>query len=326
MALATFPAPGLALDEQGQDGPSGADGHATAHGLEISLPDGVTMEMLGQRSLETVALQVMLDRSRHSPGVIDGYMGGNTRRAIRYYRQANGLPSGDRVDKPLLRSLVETQSGDIFRQYAITEEDLARSFDDNPQGFEEMAKRDRIGYETPLEMFAERFHMDRDFLAALNPEADFTQAGTRIVIVSHGDETLSADLDRIEVRKADNTVALFDGEGALVASYPSTIGSDEFPSPSGDMEVRAVAPEATYYFSPEGREWGPDKRLKIPPGPNNPVGGIWVDLTKEGYGIHGSPDPQMVGKRTSHGCVRLTNWDAHEVAGAVEKGVRVVFR
>lgn len=325
LALAIFPAPALAQDGKPRNDPSQGTSRTTANGLNVSLPGGVTREMLGERSVETVAVQVMLDRSRHSPGVIDGYMGGNTRRAIRYYREANGLPSGDKIDQELLRSLVDTQTGDIFRTFRITEDDLDRSFRENPEGFAEMAKQDRIGYETPLEMFAERFHMDRDFLAALNPDADFGTAGTELVIVSHGDEELSAALDKIEIRKSENTVALFDASGKLVASYPATIGSDDFPSPSGNMEVRAVAPEAVYYFSPEGREWGPDKRLEIPAGPNNPVGGIWIDLTKEGYGIHGSPDPQMVGKRTSHGCVRLTNWDAREVAGAVESGVRVVF-
>ena len=326
LALATSATTAYPQDGQPQNGSSASVSQTTTNGLKITLPDGVTRDMLGQRSLETIALQVMLDRSRHSPGVIDGFTGGNTRRAVRYYREANGLPAGDEADEQLLQSLVETQTGDIFRTYTITQDDLTQSFDDNPQGFEDMAKLARIGYETPLEMFAERFHMDRDFLEILNPGADFGKAGTKLVIVSHGDEKLTAEVARIEVRKSDNTVALFDGGGTLVATYPSTIGSDEFPSPDGDMEVRAVAPQAAYYFSPEGRDWGPDKRLEIPPGPNNPVGGIWIDLTKEGYGIHGSPDPQLVGKRTSHGCVRLTNWDARTVAGAVKQGVPAVFR
>ncbi len=326
LTLATSAASALAQDRQQAAASSTESPQVTSHGLELTLPDGVTPDMLGKRSLETMAVQVMLDRSRHSPGVIDGYMGGNTRRAIRYYRQAHELPAGDGIDKELLKSLVGTETGDIFRTYAITEDDVSQKFDRNAESFTALAKQDRVGYETPREKLAEKFHMDRDFLAALNPGADFGKAGTKLVIVSHGDEKLAADVARIEIRKSDNTVALLGGDGKLVASYPSTIGSDDFPSPSGEMKVKAVAPEAAYYFSPEGREWGPDKRLKIPPGPNNPVGGIWIDLTKEGYGIHGSPDPQMVGKRTSHGCVRLTNWDAHEVAGAVEAGVPVVFR
>jgi lipoprotein-anchoring transpeptidase ErfK/SrfK len=91
------------------------------------------------------------------------------------------------------------------------------------------------------------------------------------------------------------------------------------------MTVRAVAPEATYHFSPEGRDWGPDKALTTAAGPNNPVGGVWIDLTEKGYGIHGSPDPELIGKTSSHGCVRLTNWDARELASAVRQGTKVEF-
>lgn len=293
--------------------------------LSVSLPEGVDKEMLGKRTLETVALQVMLDRSYHSPGVVDGYMGGNTRRAIRYYRKANGLPAGSGVDRELLSSLVETQSGDIFGSYTITQEDVSREFPDNPADFAAMAKDDRLNYESSLEMFGERFHMDEDFLVALNPDADFSKAGTKIIIVAHGDERLGASIAKVEVRKADKSVAVLDPDGQLIASYPATIGSNDFPSPSGSMKVSAIATEPTYFFNPDSQQWGPDEQLKIAAGPNKPVGGTWIDLGKEGYGIHGSPDPQMVGKRTSHGCVRLTNWDAAELASAVSTGIPVIF-
>ena len=125
--------------------------------------------------------------------------------------------------------------------------------------------------------------------------------------------------------KGRSEVRAFDAAGTLLATYPGTIGSDRFPSPDGSMEVRAVAPAPTYYFDPSGRDWGPGKRLTIAAGPNNPVGGTWIDLTKEGYGIHGSPDPRLIGKTASHGCVRLTNWDAAELGRAVEQGTTVTF-
>lgn len=293
--------------------------------LSVTIPEGVTKEMLGKRTLETIALQVMLDRSRHSPGVIDGYMGSNTRRAIRYYRQANGLPEGDGVDEELISSLAKTYGGPTFTTHKISEEDASSQFPENPDDFAEMAKDDRLNYESASEMFSERFHMDQGFLEALNPNANFSQAGTTLVIVSHGDEELAAGIAKIEVRKDDNTVAALDEDGKLIASYPATIGSDDFPSPNGEMKVKAIATEPKYYFDPGDQKWGPGKRLTIAAGPNNPIGGTWIDLGKEGYGIHGSPDPQMVGKRTSHGCVRLTNWDAEELARAVTTGVPVIF-
>ena len=267
----------------------------------------------------------MLDRSRHSPGVIDGYTGGNTSRAIRYYRKANGLPEGTQIDDQLIRSLSSKFGTEVFRTYTITDGDLADGFTDIPSGFAELSELDRLGYKSAREMFAERFHMDEKFLAAINPGVDFAAVGTTINIVAHGDESLNASIARIEVRKGDNSVVALDEGGSIVASYPATIGSGEFPSPSGKMKVNAVAAEPTYYFDPDDQKWGPDKRLEIAAGPNNPIGGTWIDLGKEGYGIHGSPDPQKVAKRASHGCVRLTNWDAEELARAVETGTPVSF-
>jgi lipoprotein-anchoring transpeptidase ErfK/SrfK len=294
--------------------------------LSVSLPDGISASDLGKRDPQMIAIQTMLDRSRHSPGVIDGYGGGNTDRAIASYKRAHGLGGGSTIDRAFLRSLLETQGGDVFSTYTITQDDLNYDFVNVPDGFEAKAGLDRLGYETPLEMLAERFHMDQEFLRALNPGADFGRAGTTINVVSHGDDTLESSVGRIEVRKGEGAVLAFDGDGTLLASYPATIGSAQFPSPDGSMEVAAVAPEANYTFTPEGSDWGPDETVIIAPGPNNPVGGIWIDLTKEGYGIHGSPDPQLIGKTSSHGCVRLTNWDARELADSVNAGVPVVFR
>lgn len=295
------------------------------NGLTVELPAGLTRAMLGDRDIEVLAVQVMLDRSRHSPGVIDGYIGDNVIRAIRAYRKTADLSEGEAIDAELLRALLDEQGGDVFRTYTITERDLRYPFKQVPEDLADQAELERVGYETPLEMLAERFHMDQDFLAALNPDVDFGKAGTRIAIVSHGDEQLAGDIVRIEVRKASNSVVALARDGTVLASYPATIGSTDFPSPSGTMQVVGVAPRPNYTFDSSKQDWGPDHSFVIPPGPNNPVGGTWIDLGKEGYGIHGSPDPQLIGKIASHGCVRLTNWDAAELARAVEKGVEVAF-
>ena len=293
--------------------------------LEMTLPDGVTKDMVGERTPEMIAVQVMLDRSAHAPGVIDGMGGGNTDSAIRYYRKAHGLGEGSAVDPELLQSLMDDQSGDIFRTYTVTEKDAAGPFKTMPAEFPQMAKMDGLGYETALEMLAERFHMDQDFLKALNPDADFGKAGTKLVIVSHGNGKVAGDIARIEVRKSDARLAALNEAGEMIASYPATIGSSRFPSPSGTMEVVAVAPEPNYTFKGDSQEWGPEGTYILPPGPNNPVGGTWIDLAKEGYGIHGSPDPALIAKSASHGCVRLTNWNAAALAKAVKSGITVVF-
>ena len=315
---------GGSAEDQPEAAASADDG--SDKGLTLTLPESVPDDLFsGDRSEKVLTAQVLLDRSRHSPGVIDGIMGANTRRAIRAYRKAHDLPPGEELSTELLRSLIETQSGDVFRSYTIAEEDVNGPFRDIPSGFTEMAGLDSLPYEDAIELLAEKFHMDPDFLQAMNPDADFDSAGTQIVVVSSGDEELEGDVARIEIDKGANSVRALSEDGTVLASYPATIGSNRFPSPDGSMQVEAVAPEPKYYFDPEGRSWGPDERLTLPAGPNNPVGGTWIDLSKEGYGIHGSPDPQMVGKRSSHGCVRLTNWDAEELGKAVSQGVTVEF-
>lgn len=292
----------------------------------LSLP-GVAEDQLfsGARSQNVLAVQILLDRSRHSPGVIDGAMGGNTRRAIEAFQRANGMAVDGELSSALLNKLRSAHSGDLLQRYTITAEDVSGPFIDLPSGMEEQAKLETLGYESPAEAIAEKFHMAQSFLEALNPGADFGSAGTQITVTVPGKDELEAKVARIEIDKAGSALRAYSADGTLVATYPATIGSSTFPSPSGAMEVRAVAPAPTYHFDPEGRSWGPDEKLTIAAGPNNPVGGTWIDLSKEGYGIHGTPDPKLIGKTSSHGCVRLTNWDAEELAKAVSPGTKVEF-
>ena len=267
--------------------------------------------------------QILLDRAGHSPGVIDGKAGGNTRRALGAFEQASGLPVDGKLDTEVMERLQAGSTEPLLVDHRIEEAEVNRLVD-VPDGMEAQASLDHLGYETAAEALAEKFHMSQAFLNHLNPNATFA-AGEIIKVVRPGKDELGSKVSRIEVDKGRSEVRAYDSGGQLLASYPGTIGSDSFPSPSGTMEVRAVAPAPTYYFDPSGREWGPDKRLTVAAGPNNPVGGTWIDLTKEGYGIHGSPDPRLIGKTASHGCVRLTNWDAAELGGAVENGATVAF-
>ncbi len=272
-----------------------------------------------------LAAQVLLDHSGHSPGVVDGMTGGNTVRAIKAFQRANAMTADGKVSEALLQKLRTVYSGELLQRYTITAEDVSGPFVSVPEGMEDQAELDELGYESPLEAIAEKFHMGQSFLEALNPDADFGSSGTEITVIVPGKSTLDAKVARIEVDKAASTVRAYSEDGALVATYPATVGSSTFPSPDGSMEVTAVAATPTYHFSPEGRDWGPDKNLTIAAGPNNPVGGTWIDLSKEGYGIHGTPDPKLIGKTSSHGCVRLTNWDAEELSKAVSKGTKVEF-
>lgn len=272
---------------------------------------------------EVLVAQILLDRAHHSPGVIDGKQGGNTSRAITAFERGAGLHADGKLDPEVIRRLQSSSQEPLFLDYQIQSEDV-EGLVEVPASMVEQAKLDKLGYETVVEALAERFHMGQDLLKRLNPDAGF-KAGETIRVVSPGKDELGAKIARIEVDKALSQVRALTAEGKMIASYPATIGSNAFPSPSGTMEVRAVALEPKYYFDPENREWGPDKKLTIAAGPNNPVGSTWIDLTKEGYGIHGTPEPRLIGKTASHGCVRLTNWDAAELGNAVEQGATVTF-
>lgn len=292
----------------------------------LSLPEAAQETLIADgRDPGVLVAQILLDRSRHSPGVIDGIAGGNTSRAISAFERTHGLPVDGKADQDLLARLTTLHPGTVLQRYTIKDEDVSGPFRRVPAGMEGKANLPMLGYASPLEALAEKFHMSKRLLRALNPDAAFAAPGTVILVVAPGDDRLAATVARIEVDKSASAVRAYDESGKLLATYPATIGSSTFPSPSGRMEVRAVAHDPAYYFDPSGRDWGPDRRLTIAPGPNNPVGTTWIDLSKDGYGIHGTPEPKLIGKTSSHGCVRLTNWDARELARAVRKGAVVEF-
>jgi len=261
-------------------------------------------------------MQVMLDRAGFSPGVIDGKNGSNFQSAFAAWKAAHNdaAPVADTAPLPLMR-------------YAIAPEDVAGPFAPVPKDLAEMAKMKIVGYTTPLEGLAERFHADEAFLKELNPHADFAAAGTVLLVPDIAPAKLPAKVAKIEIDKTHQQLRAYAAEGKLLAVYPATVGSTERPAPSGRYRVVTWAPHATYTYDPKRLTFGKrvEGKLVIPAGPNNPVGGMWIALNKPTYGIHGTPDPQLVGKRASHGCVRLTNWDAATLGAAVQQGTQVVF-
>ena len=277
----------------------------------------------------TARLQIALDRAQFSPGVIDGRMGENVENALQTFRRTHdiGRKQGG-LDEETWSKLKERAPEEAIVSYTISKDDVDGPFTKTiPEGFEEKKSLDRLGYTGPRELIAEKFHMDEDFLQELNPGADFGKAGTKIMVanVKHeGDKQGRAT--RVEVDKGLKQVRAFDGD-KLVAAFPATVGSESRPAPSGTLEVKGVAENPKYTYNPEYKFEGvkTDKAFTIAPGPNNPVGIVWIDLSKEGYGIHGTPDPAKIGKTASHGCVRLTNWDAQMLAKMVKPGVKVEF-
>ena len=274
-----------------------------------------------------IKVEVLLDRAHFSPGVIDGRSGLNLTNALAAFAKARGGAGAGTVDGAALAALPAEDKGAITQSYTITAEDEAGPFIGKvPDGFEAQSKLDKLGYTDPAQGLAAKFHMSETLLKALNPGADFGTAGTSLVVVQPSMAPLPG-VARVEVDKAANQVRAFDGGGKMVAAFPATVGSTERPAPSGELTVKSSTPDPDYTYDPTKLTFGPRSKgkLTIKPGPNNPVGSTWIALSLATYGIHGSPDPAKVGKAASHGCVRLTNWDATALGKAVSKGTPVVF-
>jgi lipoprotein-anchoring transpeptidase ErfK/SrfK len=310
-----------------EEDPQTAVSNAPPAGPAGATPTEATPVTTEEYDAGLVRIQVLLDRQHFSPGVIDGYDGENVRKAVSAYQAANGHTVNGLADEALLTQLEQGDSAPALVAYVITEEDVAGPFVNVPQDLLAMSELGHLGYGSAVEAIAEKFHMDEDLLNDLNPGADFTTAGTEIVVANAGGD-LSGEVASIEIDTREEAVRAFDEAGALIAYYPATVGAAEAPTPTGEHSVRAIAFDPTYRYDPArlptfgNRGHG---AVNIAGGPNNPVGAVWIALSADTYGIHGAPQPQLVSKAASHGCVRLTNWDAVELGRAVQAGVPVRF-
>ncbi|WP_183938642.1 L,D-transpeptidase family protein [Rhizobium paranaense] len=270
-----------------------------------------------------IRLQVLLDRAGASPGVIDGFYGDNVSKAIAGFEALNRLPADGKLDPDVVARL--ESDAPITQTYRVTPEDAEGLVDHIPDDYGEKAKMKSMGYTSVAERLSERFHMATGLLNKLNPGSDFAP-GRTVLVVSPGSPK-EGRVKRIEINKGTGQVMAYDRNDALLVVYPATIGSEDNPSPSGTHKVKGVARMPIYRYDPKlNFKQGKNKKvLIIPKGPNGPVGSVWIDLDKPTYGIHGTPDPELIDKGQSHGCVRLTNWDAEELAGMVRPGVVVHF-
>ena len=279
---------------------------------------------------QAVQTQVMLDRAGFSPGEIDGAIGTSTRRALDAFTKSGGKP--------------EALPTDAIVAYRITDQDAAGPFTPQiPEDMVEKSKLESLGFTSLLEALGERFHSSPALLRRMNPSAQFV-AGEEIQVPNvaaavapvgppRGRQSDAVPTDNnpaatiVTVKKSSSDLVVVDGTGKVLMYAPVTTGSEHDPLPIGEWKVTGVQRDPKFHYNPD-LFWDADvkhSKATIPAGPNNPVGVVWVDITKPHYGLHGTPEPATVGKTASHGCVRLTNWDAAKLASLVRPGTKVVF-
>jgi lipoprotein-anchoring transpeptidase ErfK/SrfK len=281
----------------------------------------------GQPAAVILRAQVMLDRARYSPGEIDAAYGSNMRRALAGFQRARGLPASGTLDAATWNAL-NADKAPVLVTYTITDADVAGPFQPIPEDMADKAKLPALGFASAAEGLGEKFHASPKLLARLNPGKDLARAGEQIVVPNVHDLAPLPKAGKIVVDKSEHTLLLLDTAGKIIAQYPVSTGSERDPLPIGNWKVNGVGKNPVYHYNPKlfwDAEPG-ETKAKIQPGPNNPVGVAWIDLTKEHYGIHGTPIPSTIGKTQSHGCIRLTNWSVAAISDSVGAGTPVLLQ
>lgn len=301
--------------------------------------------------LETMPLQIALERLGFSPGVIDGKSGESLKIALRGFQAANKLKESGELDaatKAALERLPQVPATRLVRIPAGFANQIF--FPDFPEDAAEQAKLPALGYRDLMEALAERFHTKPETLVALNspetqigagrvivvpniadvmqPQPEDSKRGWGTTLLTLGVAPTQAEVDKIVVDKSGGWLRAYGADEKLIAQFPVTTGSSRDPLPLGNWKVNGVARNPDFHYNPK-LFWdvsdSKDKQL-LKPGPNSPVGVVWIDISKPHYGIHGTGEPSTIGRAESHGCVRLTNWDAAKLAGMVKPGAKVVFQ
>jgi lipoprotein-anchoring transpeptidase ErfK/SrfK len=276
--------------------------------------------MLKDAGSAALRAQILLDRANFSVGQIDGRIGTNTIRVLAGYRMSHNLPAGDGIDDDVWNAL-NADTAQVLMPYGIAPDDLKGPFTQVPADMMAKAKLEYLGYASPLDAIAEKFHVSPMLLKQLNPGHTFNMVNEQI-LVPNVITDLNTPAASLIVSKSQSTLTVIDDQGKIIAQYPCTSGSEHDPLPIGDWKITSVDWYPKFHYNPD-LFWDAnpkDAKATIPPGPRNPVGVVWMNLSKEHYGIHGTPDASRIGYAQSHGCIRLTNWDAAELAKLVKPG------
>jgi lipoprotein-anchoring transpeptidase ErfK/SrfK len=293
---------------------------------EVNNPNQPELD-IGAKGSGVLRAEILLDRAHFSCGQIDGNFGTNLQKTAAAFQHDRHMEMTGRIDAATWAAL-NGDNAPAITSYTITDDDVKGPFVTVPHDMMKQAELEHLGYASPLDALGEKFHSSPAILKALNPNAEFGSAGQQLQVPNVMVMPPSGTAARVFVSKEERSVRAYDEDGKLLGFYMATIGSEHDPLPIGNWKINGVQrnPEFHYNASLFWDAKNKDERATIKPGPRNPVGVVWIDLSKPHYGIHGTPDPSKIGHTFSHGCIRLTNWDASELASLVKPGTPAILK